>query len=491
MLVVPEFEDTPVTHRVLMGEYSAEKAEAMLRRLVPGMVPLVITASPDSVELTYSLGGLTDFRGAMAQCGTPELLARLELLAHAAEETPALMGAAWEVFAEDRLFWEDSLMRWEFLLLFDTSAAWAALPEPTPDEIWSALFTAAMEANPGAEDSLMRVVHSMEADEFTIPGLLKALGDERFRLENPVPGPVPADGGAEQPDPADLRALGAEIFGPGAPDPVAISAELFGPGAFDPGERRGEASGRTEPDPVPDAGASGAPAAGAEPSPEDEEEEFRPWENTNRRPRISTAVPLTGTPDDWIRQNAASGVGEAAEKAPGEDEQPKQPLIPGVKPPPPPNRSKTPRSAGDGVLVGDSVLDPEALMPQTTLLDDTPPAPRKPEGYGDNTIAVIETTQIPIPQVVRLSTKETANVDSPYFVIGSKPGAVDFLIQGNRVISRRHAAIITRGRDYFLIDLGSKNGVIVDGKRLPKDQEVQIFVGDAFILANERFKLQW
>ena len=110
---------------------------------------------------------------------------------------------------------------------------------------------------------------------------------------------------------------------------------------------------------------------------------------------------------------------------------------------------------------------------------------------GGRNVMKVETARIPIPRVMRLATQEKVYVDRPYYVIGSKAGAVDFLIRDNRVISRRHAAIVTRGTDYYIVDLGSRNGVFVGGRRIPQNQETLIYVGDVFTLANEKFKLQW
>ena len=517
-MAVPE--ELRADHRVPIGKYSAEKAEAILRGLVPGLVPLEIFTSSEAAELCYSLEGLRSFREAVVSVGVSELLVRLEKLAHASEETPALMSEAWEVFVEDRLFWDEARECWRFLLFFDTSAAWTALPAVSPDELWSALFTTAMDINPASEDALMQVVDYIGDAEFSVALLRRALGAVHDRLEKSSPEPGAPFRGADE-----MNAIQA-----GTPELKSLDAEIFGTEAFPavpdgPGTNAAMVFGTVEEGPVPGEVAAGIRASGDAGLSEEDEEEFRPWENNERY--SPAEIPLTGSTDEWILQNAAAArtaaeagtdmppgagaddaepdnpaganvaeagfvlVDSTGAESPGveapsfEEKQPERPTIAGIEPPPPPERGSVPRVYEDGVLVDDAMLRPQ--MPETSILNQT-------EGWpaaGGVAIGSIEPKKIPIPRVVRLSTKETANVDKPYFVIGCKPGSVDFLIQGNRVISRRHAAIITRDRDYFLTDLGSKNGVIVDGKRLRGDQEVQIFVGDSFILANERFKLQW
>ncbi|MCD7845236.1 MAG: FHA domain-containing protein, partial [Oscillospiraceae bacterium] len=83
-----------------------------------------------------------------------------------------------------------------------------------------------------------------------------------------------------------------------------------------------------------------------------------------------------------------------------------------------------------------------------------------------------------------------AYVDRSTFVIGSKRGGVDFLVQNNPAISRRHAAIITRQGSYFLKDMGSSNGVFLQGQRLQRNKETPLSPGSSFILADEEFTFQ-
>ena len=71
------------------------------------------------------------------------------------------------------------------------------------------------------------------------------------------------------------------------------------------------------------------------------------------------------------------------------------------------------------------------------------------------------------------------------FTIGKAPENY-FQITGNTAISRRHAEIFTRGRRYYIRD-HSLNGTYVDGRKIGKDKDVEIFSGTRLRFANEDF----
>ncbi len=50
--------------------------------------------------------------------------------------------------------------------------------------------------------------------------------------------------------------------------------------------------------------------------------------------------------------------------------------------------------------------------------------------------------------------------------------------------SRKHCQITFKGEYAFIMDLGSKNGVIIDGKRIPAHQQFPIYPGSRVLLAN-------
>lgn len=50
--------------------------------------------------------------------------------------------------------------------------------------------------------------------------------------------------------------------------------------------------------------------------------------------------------------------------------------------------------------------------------------------------------------------------------------------------SRKHCQITFKGEYAFIMDLGSKNGVIIDGKRIPAHQQFPIYNTTRVLLAN-------
>lgn len=51
--------------------------------------------------------------------------------------------------------------------------------------------------------------------------------------------------------------------------------------------------------------------------------------------------------------------------------------------------------------------------------------------------------------------------------------------------SRKHCQITAKGEYLFIMDLGSKNGVQVDGMRIPPKQQVPIYKTSRITLANQ------
>ena len=88
--------------------------------------------------------------------------------------------------------------------------------------------------------------------------------------------------------------------------------------------------------------------------------------------------------------------------------------------------------------------------------------------------------------VIRMRTDEKMEVKKSPFIIG-KSADVDYTIQGNPAISRRHAYIAEENGIYFLKDLNSLNHTFVDGKafRVRKNWRME-----SFYLADEKFQFR-
>ena len=91
------------------------------------------------------------------------------------------------------------------------------------------------------------------------------------------------------------------------------------------------------------------------------------------------------------------------------------------------------------------------------------------------------------PRLVRLLTNEVIIIDKPVFRIGKEQSYVDYFVTNNSSVSRSHLDIISRGTNYFVIDLNSKNHTYINGKEIQAQNETQIFDGDEVKIANEEF----
>ena len=75
-------------------------------------------------------------------------------------------------------------------------------------------------------------------------------------------------------------------------------------------------------------------------------------------------------------------------------------------------------------------------------------------------------------------------------IIGKKKSLADEVIPYNGMISRKHCQIIIEGNNYYIMDIGSLNGVkINDGPRINVGVKTQIKRGDLVTLANSKFKV--
>ena len=84
----------------------------------------------------------------------------------------------------------------------------------------------------------------------------------------------------------------------------------------------------------------------------------------------------------------------------------------------------------------------------------------------------------------RISTEEKIKIDKDIFYIG-KTENMDFKLQGNSAISRKHAMIIQDKRNYYIEDLGSANGTFVNGEELEEGKRKLLKSEDKIMLADE------
>lgn len=106
----------------------------------------------------------------------------------------------------------------------------------------------------------------------------------------------------------------------------------------------------------------------------------------------------------------------------------------------------------------------------------------------DDGTALLENEEPVFPYLIRLNTYEKVKVNKPVFRIGKEKSYVDYFVMNNNAISRIHADIISENNQYFIKDNNSTNHTFVNGTLIPVNQNVEIFDGDALMLANEPFE---
>lgn len=80
-------------------------------------------------------------------------------------------------------------------------------------------------------------------------------------------------------------------------------------------------------------------------------------------------------------------------------------------------------------------------------------------------------------------------VSSEGVLIGRSMSKVDFAIRGNTNVGRVHCKVYRRGNKYFVHDMNSLNGTFVNNNKVHSDEDVQLYVGDVLMLADEEFKV--
>ncbi len=72
------------------------------------------------------------------------------------------------------------------------------------------------------------------------------------------------------------------------------------------------------------------------------------------------------------------------------------------------------------------------------------------------------------------------------YILGSGIQA-DIRIEDNRKVSRRHAKVFSNGDDFYIEDIGSTNGTVLNGEFLEKNRSYRLDNGSRIILSNEEF----
>ena len=95
---------------------------------------------------------------------------------------------------------------------------------------------------------------------------------------------------------------------------------------------------------------------------------------------------------------------------------------------------------------------------------------------------------IPFANLVRLRDQKAVRITKKQFTIGKAAEGVDYHVDGNPAVSRRHAEIDYRDGSFYIVDTNSTNHVYVDDRMIPPGMPVRITDGTGIRLGNEMFQ---
>ena len=94
------------------------------------------------------------------------------------------------------------------------------------------------------------------------------------------------------------------------------------------------------------------------------------------------------------------------------------------------------------------------------------------------------------PRLIRTSTHEIIEIDKDTFNIGKDPKALNDYILSDARVSRRHASLLYKNGQYFIVDRWSKNHTYLNGKMLVPNNEYALNSGDLIKLGPEEFTFE-
>lgn len=119
------------------------------------------------------------------------------------------------------------------------------------------------------------------------------------------------------------------------------------------------------------------------------------------------------------------------------------------------------------------------------------PAPKKRPQFDEEGKTSFLSDMLPTinPVLKDLSTGEEIPLSTNPFTVG-KLKSCDLCVN-SKVVSRRHAEFRQDSDRLYIKDLGSTNGTLVDGFKLPPDTELEVKSGQEIVFANKKYKIRW
>ena len=104
---------------------------------------------------------------------------------------------------------------------------------------------------------------------------------------------------------------------------------------------------------------------------------------------------------------------------------------------------------------------------------------------SDSTV-LLGAGNITIPYLKRAKNSEIVVLKSFPFMIGRLSEQVDYCLQ-NPAVGKLHAEITKEGDEYFITDMNSRNGTMINGRQIMPGVGQSIDSGDIITFANEEF----
>lgn len=128
----------------------------------------------------------------------------------------------------------------------------------------------------------------------------------------------------------------------------------------------------------------------------------------------------------------------------------------------------------------------------TDLREEVPVLPEEEIPPVDKSRQVQESgKKILVLETVDNESREVFRIFKDSFVIGRKEGAVDGVISGHMLVSRRHCRILHKFGGYLVEDLNSQNGTFVNGERVTPGNSARLEQGMLLRVADVSFRVDY
>lgn len=99
-------------------------------------------------------------------------------------------------------------------------------------------------------------------------------------------------------------------------------------------------------------------------------------------------------------------------------------------------------------------------------------------------------SEVVYAKLIRMDSLQEIAITNVIFKIGKHVAEVDYAIENNTSVSRHHADIMRKGKEFFILDNNSTNHTFVNGEQIVSGQYVPIKAGDIIRLSDVEFRFE-